>query len=170
MRALFSILLSLFSSLALWGQVSATATIPMSVRVPGSISLSMHSTPVSIAVTQGTQRQFEIPLSVEWNLDPRETTGFRVVAYFNSPGAALTDFESGISVAATSIVARWGEGSFLPFQHNDSRVSIFSTSVLGDLRRAKQSQTLQVKIADETLAFLPDGDYQGTLYLEVQNY
>jgi len=169
MRKWFAMMMCL-CSLSLWSQVKAMAGVPMSVRIPGSITLSLQATPVSIAVTQGTQRQFEVPLSVEWNLNPVETQGFRVVAYFNAPRTALTDFDSGASVAANQVVARWGEASFQPFQTSDSRLTIFSMSVLGEQRRARQSQTLQVKIADDAVGALPDGDYQGTLYLEVQNY
>jgi len=162
--------LLLCSSSLVSAQVSTTSSVPMSARVPGSISLSLRSTPVSIAVLGGAQTQFEVPFSVEWNLNPSETPGFRVVAYFHDSQAALTDMPSSTSVPTKDVMARWGDSLFRSFDEAGTSLTLFQTTVLPDLRRGQKSQTLQLKIADDALSSLPDGIYQGTLYLEVRNY
>jgi hypothetical protein len=154
----------------MWAQVSASATVTITARLAGSISLSLQSTPVAVTVDHGVQSGFLVPLSVEWNLDPRETPAFGVTAYFRDPHAALSDKVGGNTVSAGQVLAKWGTPSFSPFSDVDGRVQIFDTAVLPGRRRGQRSENLELKIAEDTLASLPDGDYQGVLYLEVRNY
>lgn len=155
---------------AVSAQVSSTASIPIVARIPGSISLSLRSTPVTVTVQGGAQQEFNIPLTVQWNLDPRETPGFRVMAYFRDPGSALVDPVGATSVPASDVLARWGHTPFQPLDANDSAFTLFRTSVLPDRRRGNESQILELKIADPAVITLPDGAYQGVLYLEVRNF
>ncbi len=150
-------------------QTRSSASVPISLRVPGSISLSLNAVPVSLAVAQGAQREFAAPLTVSWNLNPAEVPGFRVVAYFSDPEAAVVDDSNGASAKATQLRVRWGTGDFLPFA-SDASTTLFRTSVLSGPRRGSLQQTLSVKFADSALPTLPDGDYRGVLYLEVRNY
>lgn len=168
-RALGVLIATLCLSATLWSQTAASASVPIVVRIPGSISISLRSTPVTVTVQNGQQQQFEVPLTVQWNLDPRETPGFGVVAYFRSSDAALMESDSATAVPAGNILARWGEAQFRPFR-GDATLTLFHTAVLPDMRRGTTSQTLQLKIADNLVAALPNGEYQGVLYLEVQNY
>lgn len=167
-----AVLVSLFAivatSLAM-AQRSATASVPISLRVPGSITLSLKSVPVSVAVVAGTQRDFTAPLTVSWNLNPIDVPGFRVVAYFADPKTAVLDPSHGTALDATQLLVRWGPGNFLSFA-SDASPTLFRTSVLSGPRRGNLRQTLALKIADNALPTLPDGDYEGVLYLEVQHY
>jgi hypothetical protein len=155
---------------ALWAQTSSTASVPIVLRIPGSISISLQSTPVIVAVQNGQQQQFEVPLTVRWNLDPSETPGFGVVAYFRNSNAALQEPESATAIPASSVMARWGQTRFQSFKSGDATLTLFRTAVLPDARRGTTSQTLQLRIADDLVPTLPNGEYQGALYLEVRNY
>ena len=123
-----------------------------------------------VSVQNGQQQQFEVPLTVQWNLDPRETPGFSVLAYFRNSDAALVESDSATAVKAGSILGRWGQAKFQPFRAADATLTLFQTAVLPDVRRGATSQTLQLKIADELVPTLPNGEYRGVLYLEVRNY
>lgn len=170
-RAAWTFLLVLLSACAtVSAQTSATSTVPIALRIPGSISLSLRSTPVTVSVENGVQQQFEVPLTVQWNLDPRDVPGFGVVAYFRDPQAALVDSDTDTSVPAGYVMARWGSGQFHPFQASDASLTVFHTTVLPELRHGNESQNLELKIADNATASLPNGEYQGVLYLEVRNY
>ena len=166
-RALF-VCLTFLCSVALWSQTSATSSVPISVRIPGSITLSARIVPVSIAVSRGAQEEFGVPITVSWNLDPREVPGFRVDAYFSNQQAALVETNSGVGISAGDLLARCG-GDYLPFDSSGS-VTLFRTAILSDSRRGQQQETLSLKVADRTLATLRDGTYQGVLTLEVRNY
>lgn len=168
-RVILTFLASLLISLPMFAQLSASAGVPISLRIPGTISLSLQSVPVSIAVNQGSQQTFSIPLSVSWNLDPREVPAFRVVAYFQNSQAALLEPESSTTISASELVSRWGEGQFTPFT-SDATLTLFRTTILPDLRHGQNQGALELKIADGVAASLPDGSYQGVLYLEVRHY
>jgi len=167
-RSVGLLIMAICLSVPVWSQASGLASVPIVLRIPGSITLSLHSTPVNIAVQSGMQQPFAIPLTVQWNLDPREIPGFGVFAYFRDAHAALVEPSTASTITADNILARWGENQFQPFQSGD--VTLFHTAVLPELRRGTESRTLELKIADQTAAALPDGEYQGVLYLEVRNY
>ena len=169
-RILAHLLFPVIASVSLWAQTTATASVPISLRIPGSISLSLQSTPVTVAVQGGVQQQFNVPLTVQWNLDPREVPGFGVVAYFRDPQAALVDPSNAASIPASDVLGRWGQGQFQSFHASDATLTLFHTTVLPELRRGSESQTLELEIAKNALAALADGEYQGVLYLEVRNY
>jgi hypothetical protein len=151
-------------------QINSSATVVISARLPGSITLSLRSTPVSISVANGAQSRFTVPLSVQWNLDPREVPAFGVIAYFRNPSAALTDSSNGTPLPAEAILAKWGNASFGRFNQVDGSLPIFHTAVTPNDRRGALSQPLELKISDEAVSSLSNGDYQGVLYLEVRNY
>ena len=169
-RSLALLMLMLCVACAASAQVSATSAVVITAKMPGSITLSLQSTPVFIPVQNGAQQPFEVPLTVQWNLDPRETPGFGVQAYFLDSGSALVNPSSATRVPAADLVARWGQGSFQPFSSGDAKVELFRTSVLPELRHGNESRTLELRISDPVLSNLPDGQYQGVLYLEVKNY
>ena len=156
------------SAIAMWPQVRGTANVPISLRVPGSISLSLQSVPVSVAVRDGSSQPFGVPVTVEWNLDPREVPGFRVVAYFRDPGAALVEASNGTSLKADDVEVRWGPNQPQRFQRGEA--TLFQTTVVSEQRRGKESQALSLSIADDAGSVLGDGEYQGVLYLEVRSY
>jgi hypothetical protein len=174
MRRAIGILICLilsFCATSAYAQLTSSATVTITARIPGSISLSLRSTPVAVAVSHGAQSGFTVPLTVEWNLDPRETPAFSVAAFFREPNAALLNTVTATVIPAENISARWGDqNQFVPFQRTDGTVVLFHTAVLPDLRRDTQSRNLELKIDDIVAAGLPDGDYQGVLYLEVRNY
>ena len=66
-------------------------------------------------------------------------------------------------------MSRWGEGQFLPFA-GDATLTLFRTTILPELRRGQKQDSLELKIADGVAVSLPDGSYQGVLYLEVRHY
>jgi hypothetical protein len=168
-RVILVVLTTALLSSPMLGQLSASASVPITLRIPGSLTLSLRSMPVSVNVASGTQMTFSMPLSVEWNLDPREVPAFRVVAYFQNNQAALVEPASATAIPATHLISRWGQGEFLSFT-SDATVTLFRTTILPGLRRGKKQNLLELKIADYAAASLPDGSYQGVLYLEVRHY
>ena len=155
-------------ALSLWSQTRSSASIPLSLRVPGSISLNLHSVPVLVAVRNGNSQAFQVPVTVEWNLDPRETPGFRVAAYFRDPNAALEEVTRGTNLRADELMVCWGSNQAQHFQSGEA--TLFQTTVASDQRRGQESQALSLRIADAEASSLGDGDYQGVLYLEVRSY
>ncbi len=151
-------------------QVSASAGVPIRLKIPGSITLNLKEVPVSIAIQEGTQQQFQVPLSVSWNLDPREVQGFRIVGRVANRRAALVNDADGFLVPSSSVLSRWllrGESSFAS---TDEDHALFQMAILPYARRGNEQGPLQLKISDEELQNLSDGNYNGVLYLEVISY
>jgi hypothetical protein len=124
--------------------------------------------PVSVKVAGGAQEEFGVPVTVSWNVDPREVPGFRVNAYFSDQAVALLEPTIGAAIPANELMARWGDG-YLPFDANGT-VTLFRTAILPDLRRGQRQEMLSLKIVDSALPSVQDGTYQGVLTLEVRNY
>jgi hypothetical protein len=139
------------------------------LRIPGSVTLSLRSVPVSVSVGNGAQQTFSVPLSLNWNLNPAEVPAFRVVVYFSNPQAALMQRDSTQALPAQQLLSRWGRGDFLPFA-SDSTVTLFRTAILPGMRRGQKQDLLELKIADNAVPALAEGSYQGVLYLEVRYY
>ncbi len=152
-----------------FGQLATSASVPISLRIPGSITLSLQTVPVDVNIVGGNQRTFSVPLSVSWNLDPREVPAFRVVAYFQNSQSALVEPSSAAAVPASSLISRWGQGEFMPFS-SDNTVTLFRTTILPAIRRGEKNDVLELRIADPAASSLPDGSYQGVLVLEVRHY
>jgi len=169
MRRILVGLSVLLVSLCSHAQLSASASVPIVLRIPGTITLSLSSVPVAVDVANGSQRTFSVPLSVSWNLNPAEVQGFRVVAYYQNAGAALTDAATSTALPAASLRTRWGQGSFIPFA-SDATATLFQTSILPTVRRGDKQDVLELKIDDALVPSLPDGSYQGTLFLEARHY
>ena len=89
-RVILALLASLFITLPMFAQLSASASVPISLRIPGTISLSLQSVPVSVDVAGGSQQTFSIPLSVTWNLNPREVSGLSRCSLFSEFASRLT--------------------------------------------------------------------------------
>jgi len=169
MRRIFLGISVLLVSLCSQAQLTASASVPIVLRIPGTITLSLSSVPVSVAVANGTQRTFSVPVSLSWNLNPAEVPGFRLVAYYQDAGAALTDPATSTALPAATLRTRWGQGAFVPFA-SDATATLFQTSVLPAVRRGEKQDVLELKIDDALVPSLPDGSYQGTLFLEVRHY
>ena len=168
MRPIMLVVLLSMVSLASYAQLSASASVPIVLRIPGSITLSLRSVPVSVSLTDGAQRTFTVPLALSWNLNPAEVQAFRVVAYFQDSGAALTNPTTSTALPATKLLTRWGTSAFAPFA-SDATASLFHTSVFEN-RRGEKQDSLELKIDDAMATSLPNGSYEGTLYLEVRHY
>jgi len=101
-------------------------------------------------------------------LNPADVQAFRVVAYFHDPAAAVTDPATYTAIPANRILTRWGTEAFTPFA-SDGAATLFQTSVFSN-RHGEKQNLLELKIDNAMMASLPDGSYQGTLYLEVRHY
>jgi hypothetical protein len=154
-------------AVSVWAQ-SRTSSVPISLRVPGSISISLHSVPVLVAVRNGNSQSFQVPVTVEWNLNPQETPGFSIAAYFRDPNAALEEVTSGTSLRADDLTVSWGADQGQLFQSGEA--TLFQRAVDSGQRRGKESEALSLSIANDVVATVEDGDYQGVLYLEVRSY
>lgn len=159
------------SSVAGLAQTGARVSTALSARVPSSVALSVSSAPVLLSV-QSSDRvptEFTLPMHVKWNLNPAEVRGFEIVAYFSDPSSALTHDSQPVSLPASSLLARLGEGDFKPFSPADGRLSVSNVSAANDGRRGERLQLLELKGSSE-LTVIPQGDYRGVLYLEVREY
>ena len=71
--------------------LSASSTIRLSAYKPSSISVSVGEVPLALDFSPRVGSQlFAFPVTTTWNLNPNETPGFEVVAYFANPEQALT--------------------------------------------------------------------------------
>src|SRR5437879_5709816 len=81
------------------------ASIGLVAKLPGSVTLTKRMVPVSWMVRTGAQATVMVPVEVSWNLDPRETQSFRVLARFVGEGELL----------ASAVQARMEGGEFRDF-------------------------------------------------------
>jgi hypothetical protein len=154
--------------------VSLTATRMPSIGVslPGGTAASLPG-----SLEPGPNDFAPFPIATTWDVDPAETASVSLVAYFESPAAALAGPAAIPSSAVFGRVPTGGPKSFAPFTQSGRRINggvVGSTG--GTLRlftqpigeaNAKGSRTdgMQVRIDLSGWHHLPAGTYRGTLNL-----
>jgi hypothetical protein len=167
--AFLLVALLICGSLSGYSQLNARAGITLKARLPSSVTVSVHTIPVEIRVSDGVQQVFSTTLAVKWNVDPQEIPAFRVVASFHDANAALLEPWTSTVIRAGDLECRWGPREYQRFGA-DASITLFSATVPPEVRQGEQHHGLQMKIADDRLPSLPDGSYEGVLIIEVRQY
>ena len=145
------------------------AGITLTARLPSSITVNLHTVPVSVKISDGIQQPFSTLLSVKWNVDPREIPAFRVVATVRNGNAAMKDVSTTTAIPAADLESRWGDKEFVSFDLA-ATLTLFEMTVEPEHRQGEKQGLLELKVADRAISSLPDGSYQGVLDIEVRNY
>jgi hypothetical protein len=139
-------------------QLRAGASIGLVAKLPGSVTLTERMVPVSWMVRNGSQTTVMVPLEVSWNLDPRETQSFRVLARFVGEGELL----------ASAVQARMEGGEFRDFPMKNGQSVLFNVAISARNRQGREQRMMELKIDNAVAASLADGVYRGRLSLEVR--
>src|SRR5512142_3227905 len=62
---------------------TATASIALIARLPGSVTLAQDAYPIDFVVSRGTADPISISVPFRWNLDPRQNQPFQLLARFD---------------------------------------------------------------------------------------
>jgi hypothetical protein len=158
-------------------QLSAGATVLMRAEVRGSVTVSATSVPLSLTLDAAdpAANYAAVPLLIRWNLNPAESRGFRVIGYFRDPSDALRGDAENIALPSSRVLGRVGATEFRPFIDTNevgpagASLLLFEQSVTPGHNRGSQSGLLELRIDDREPA-PPNGNYRGTLFIEVQQY
>ena len=112
------------------GLSSSARTVVLTATKPGSVGITL---PGGSAAT--------LPIETSWDLDPSRTSAVSLVAFFQSPGAALV-----AGVAGGTLV-------------------LFSQPISVESAAGRRTDQLQMRIDLTGRPDLPAGRYQGTLNL-----
>jgi len=137
-------------------QIGASAAISLIARLPGTVSLNQSAIPFTITVAHSQQRTEPVQFEVKWNLDPRETQSFRIIATY-SP-------KSGDS---SQLTVRVDGADPRPFSTH-SRIVLLNLPIRVNNRQGRQVHTLAILFDDTQVMNFPDGDYNGTLTLTIE--
>jgi len=152
-------------------QNSASASISLVARLPGSITLSIPVLPVAVTVHDGIESEFTVPLSVVWNLDPRETQSFQVIGHFRDATAALSQRDGQASIPVWDLIMQSNRSEKGRTQIlRNAEITLLNLAISTSNRRSEYYQSVKFKIDSEILRTLPEGIYTGVLSLEVREY
>jgi hypothetical protein len=147
-------------------QLKASAAIAISARIPGYIRVTENDMPFLVEVQDGTSSVIDLPVEVTWNLNPRESQAFRLVASFR--GTGLIQIATGSIVSADVVKTRVGQNEFRGFADGHS-VVLYVQQVMTSNRRGKERKILQLKIDSPKGLWLDDGKYYGLMHLEAES-
>ncbi|MFL5493767.1 MAG: hypothetical protein ACJ8DC_05200 [Gemmatimonadales bacterium] len=154
--------------------VSLTATRMPSIGVslPGGTAATLPGT-----LETGPNDFAPFPIATAWDVDPAETASVSLVAYFESPAAALA---GPVAIPASAVYGRvptGGPKSFAPFTQSGRRISggmagstggtllLFTQAISDANAKGGRTDGMQVRIDLSGWRHLPAGTYRGTLNL-----
>lgn len=150
----------------------------MAARRPGSRRASRKSITLPGSLSSGVNDLSPLPFTTWWSVDPAQTAGVSVVAFFEVPGRALTN--AAAAIPSTAILGRVATGmpaGFAPFtQLSLTGGASIAGSPGGSLWLVSQpisptnaigerTDQLQTRIDLNGSPTLPAGTYAGTLNL-----
>jgi hypothetical protein len=138
-------------------QLTAGASIVLSATVPSSVTLTDNLLPVSMVVANGTQTVANIPVGIRWNLDPREKTGYRLVATLTNSTLALSALEASIDGAP-----------FRRLAQSTNHIVLMNVWVNAGNKQGERQIAVHIRVNEAALVDVPDGVYQAWLRLEAQ--
>jgi hypothetical protein len=137
-------------------QLNAGAAVSLVARLPGTVTLHDSVIPFVIEVAGTQQRTSHLKFDVSWNLDPKETESFRVIANSTMPNPS------------GRLMIRVDDSDFRYFSSN-SRAVLFNVPIRQENRQGRQTHTLEL-LFDTTETSLPEGEYRGSLALMVERH
>jgi hypothetical protein len=160
-------LLLAYAASSAHAQDSSRATVSISARLPGYVRLTENEVPFIVGVHDGNSSLVDVPVEVTWNLNPKQSQGFRLVASFR--GTGLLQIETGKIVPTETAEMRVGESAFRPLTSSHSIV-LYAQPITSISRQGKERKMLEVEVVPTTASSLPDGKYYGLLHLEAESW
>lgn len=169
---------------------SSLATVALSATKPGRLSVTptSNATQSVASVADGTTTQFgpgPVGITTQWDVKPGQTSSIRLIGYFVSAAAALTD-GAGTNIAASEVEARMStvagmtwtpfSGAALvagaqTFGTNGATITFWDVPISGLNKKSSRSDALDLRLNLTARATpLPAGTYTGTLYLRAIAY
>ncbi len=157
------------------GAVGNARVISLSALKPGTLTVGVLSGMVQNlpSVQDNALNTFPTPVVVmtQWNVNPGQTNTVELVAYFSTPGQALTGGTA--QIPSSRIRGQMATGlptTFTPFTGNavggigtaGGTLRLFSQLVTGINKNSSRTDNLDLQI-DLTGVALPAGTYTGTL-------
>jgi hypothetical protein len=148
--------LTAFSAVVSHAQLQASASVSLSARLPGSINLRQREVPVLITVLDGKQECAASTVDVSWNLDPRETESFRVIATLLSDSPLLSD----------NLLVTVDGNDLRPLSSTSRKIVLFNVPIRFNNRQGTQQHLLRFRLADGSAELFKT--YRATLSLKVE--
>ncbi len=137
-------------------QLRAGTTIAVTAKLPSSVTLSDNLLPLTIVVANGAASVDDIPFKLKWNVNPRESTGFRITA-------TLT----GTTLPTGSMELRIAGATFRHLPSSNSIV-LMNKPITSGNRQGEQQSSIELRVPEAAASQLADGVYTGWLKLEAQ--
>jgi hypothetical protein len=104
-------------------------------------------------VRDGSPETVSVLVEVRWNLDPRETQSFRVLARFVGDGP----------ISTSNVQVRMERGEFRDFARKGGQAVLFNVPITARNRQGYEQRTVELKINDAAAASLANGVYRVSL-------
>jgi hypothetical protein len=156
-RLLLTVLVPLCAICGAQHKPSAIASIALIARLPGSITLTERFSQIEFAIGNGSASIATVPVEVRWNLDPRETQSFQVIASLTTADPSWAPYVE----ASTDGV------NFRPFAGGRQLV-LFNVPITLQNRQGHEQRTVELKLDNAAISSLADGYYRASLRLEVR--
>jgi hypothetical protein len=152
--------------------LSATRLPSIGVSLPGGTAANLPG-----SLETGLNDFAPFPIATAWDVDPAQTASVSLVAYFESPAAALAGPAEIPASAVFGRVPTGGPKSFSPFTQSARRISgvmagsaggtlLLFTQPISDVNpKGGRTDGMQVRIDLSGWHHLPAGTYRGTLNL-----
>ena len=170
------LLLAAASSLAAAQLNSNTQTISLSATLPESLTVGLSASSVTFNLTAGSATNAGntgVTATTTWVLRPSRTT-LRVLAYFGSATAAMTDGGGNNIPSSSFFISNNGGASAAVNQTQagfgvaNSALQLSSTAITNANRAGNRTDAMLFNINLTTLPQLPAGTYTGTLNIQAQ--
>jgi hypothetical protein len=162
------------------GLASAGVAVTLSATRKPSVGVSLPGGPAANlpgSLETGPNDFAPFPIATTWDVDPAETASVSLVAYFESPAAALTGPAEIPASAIFGRVPTGGPKSFSPFTQSSRQMSgggvgstggtllLFTQPISDANAKGGRTDGMQVRIDLSGWHHLPAGTYRGTLNL-----
>ncbi len=134
---------------------TATASIAIIARLPGSVTLAQDTFPIDFVVSGGSTTPISISVPFRWNLDPRQTQSFQLVAHFGSHLPWIENIQASTDGRTFRALTRSGQ-------------LVLINRLISVTNREGQEQltfTLFLNLVENPL---PDGQYHALLRLDAR--
>ena len=163
------------------GLASPARTVVLAAVKQGSVRVRVPALGVTLSrgdLVPGLNDFSPVAIETAWDLDPARTAGVSLVAYFETPSAALAG--PGVTIPSGLVYGRMATGGvagFAPFTGDGARAGegaagraggslvLFTEPVAAGAAAGARSDRLEVRVDLTGWTALPAGEYRGALNL-----
>ncbi|HXM69164.1 MAG TPA: hypothetical protein VN911_20720 [Candidatus Acidoferrum sp.] len=156
--------------------VSGSAPIALQATLPSALTLSISNVLLNIPVDDPGEPSeiVAVPITSSWILNS-STVGVELVAYFDSPGQALSD-EANHVIPADRVLGALNDEHLAPFVETSregtagASRTLFRQPISRGNTRGSRADTIRIQLKSIADLGAPQGNYRGILNLRLVSY